>query len=94
VPVFVQLGAWGWRYTPATEELSIRAQLVEKGGPAYCWDNIAASTLLYPKLLHSSPRHSHSILSAHRNTLIFQRKFFLPTVKTRQPVRQISSLLI
>ena len=34
VPVFAQLGAWGRRYTPATEELSIRAQLLEEGGPA------------------------------------------------------------
>lgn len=34
VPIFAQLGAWGRRYTPATEELSIRAQLLEEGGPA------------------------------------------------------------
>lgn len=33
VPVFAQLGAWGRRHTPATEELSIRAQLLEEGGP-------------------------------------------------------------
>ena len=37
VPVFAQLGAWGRRYTPATEELSIRAQLLEEGGPLM-WD--------------------------------------------------------
>ena len=37
VPVFAQLGAWGRRYTPATEELSIRARLLEEGGPAM-WD--------------------------------------------------------
>ena len=37
VPVFAQLGAWGRRYTPATEELSIRAELLERGGPAL-WD--------------------------------------------------------
>jgi DNA-binding HxlR family transcriptional regulator len=37
VPVFAQLGAWGRRYTPVTEELSIRAQLLEEGGPAM-WD--------------------------------------------------------
>jgi hypothetical protein len=30
----------------------------------------------------------------HGNALIFQRKFFLPTVKARPSVRQISSLLI
>jgi DNA-binding HxlR family transcriptional regulator len=37
VPIFAQLGAWGRRYTDATEELSIRAQLLEEGGPAM-WD--------------------------------------------------------
>jgi DNA-binding HxlR family transcriptional regulator len=34
VPIFAQLGAWGRRHTTATEELSIRAQLLEEGGPA------------------------------------------------------------
>ena len=28
----------------------------------YRWDNIAINTLLYPKLLHTIPRHSHSIV--------------------------------
>lgn len=34
VPVFVQLGAWGRRYLPVSEALSIRAQVLEEGGPA------------------------------------------------------------
>ena len=33
VPVFAQLGAWGRRHLPVTEELSIRAELLERGGP-------------------------------------------------------------
>ncbi|WP_295805643.1 helix-turn-helix domain-containing protein [uncultured Nitratireductor sp.] len=33
VPLLVQMGAWGRRFTPATQELSIRAQLLEEGGP-------------------------------------------------------------
>ena len=33
VPLLAQLGAWGRRHRPATEELSIRAQLLEEGGP-------------------------------------------------------------
>jgi DNA-binding HxlR family transcriptional regulator len=41
VPIFAQLGAWGRRYTPATEDLSIRAQLLEEGGPAM-WDRFMA----------------------------------------------------
>lgn len=34
VPVLVQLGAWGRIHRPATPELSVRAELLEKGGPA------------------------------------------------------------
>ena len=33
VPVIAQLGAWGRRHLPAGRELSIRAQLLEEGGP-------------------------------------------------------------
>jgi hypothetical protein len=34
VPVFAMMGAWGRRFLPVTEELSIRAELLEDGGPA------------------------------------------------------------
>lgn len=34
VPVLAALGAWGRRHTPASRDLSIRAQLLEEGGPA------------------------------------------------------------
>ena len=33
VPLLAQLGSWGRRHTPASRELSIRAQLLEAGGP-------------------------------------------------------------
>lgn len=33
VPLLVQMGAWGRRHTPATEVLSVRARLLEDGGP-------------------------------------------------------------
>ncbi len=33
VPLLAHMGAWGRRFTPATRELSIRAQLLEDGGP-------------------------------------------------------------
>jgi len=32
VPLLAHMGAWGRRHTPATKELSIRAQLLEEGG--------------------------------------------------------------
>ncbi len=33
VPLFAQMGAWGRRHLEVSEELSIRAQLLEEGGP-------------------------------------------------------------
>jgi DNA-binding HxlR family transcriptional regulator len=33
VPLLVQMGAWGRRHTPVSPELSIRARLLEEGGP-------------------------------------------------------------
>ena len=33
VPVFAQIGAWGNRWLPVTEAFSIRARLMEAGGP-------------------------------------------------------------
>ncbi|MBY4629248.1 winged helix-turn-helix transcriptional regulator [Rhizobium croatiense] len=37
VPVFAMIGAWGRRHLPVTEDLSIRAQLLEEGGQPL-WD--------------------------------------------------------
>jgi DNA-binding HxlR family transcriptional regulator len=34
VPLLAQMGAWGRRFTPASKELSVRAQILEEGGPA------------------------------------------------------------
>ena len=33
VPLLAHMGAWGRRHTPVSKELSIRAQLLEEGGP-------------------------------------------------------------
>ncbi|MFD2264630.1 winged helix-turn-helix transcriptional regulator [Lacibacterium aquatile] len=33
VPIMAHLGAWGRRYLPVSEDLSIRAEVLEKGGP-------------------------------------------------------------
>jgi len=33
VPLLAQMGAWGCRHAPASEALSIRAQILEEGGP-------------------------------------------------------------
>jgi DNA-binding HxlR family transcriptional regulator len=33
VPLFAMMGAWGRRHLPVTHELSVRAELLEDGGP-------------------------------------------------------------
>lgn len=37
VPIMAMVGGWGRRHLPVSEELSIRAQLLEEGGPPM-WD--------------------------------------------------------
>lgn len=37
VPLLAQMGAWGRRHTQSSEELSVRAELLENGGPPL-WD--------------------------------------------------------
>lgn len=37
VPVLAALGSWGRRHLPASHELSVRAELLERGGPEL-WD--------------------------------------------------------
>jgi DNA-binding HxlR family transcriptional regulator len=41
VPLLAQMGAWGRRHTPVSKALSIRAQILEEGGPAL-WDGFMA----------------------------------------------------
>jgi len=41
LPVLAQMAAWGRKHLPVTEELAIRAQLLEEGGPKL-WDEFMA----------------------------------------------------
>ncbi|HYD14563.1 MAG TPA: helix-turn-helix domain-containing protein [Allosphingosinicella sp.] len=41
VPLFAQMGAWGRRHLPVTHELSVRAELLETGGPKL-WEDFMA----------------------------------------------------
>lgn len=41
LPVFAHLGAWGRQWLPVSPELSIRAQLMEEGGPDM-WERFMA----------------------------------------------------
>jgi DNA-binding HxlR family transcriptional regulator len=41
LPVLAQMSCWGRKYLPVSEELSIRAQLLEEGGPPM-WDEFTS----------------------------------------------------
>jgi DNA-binding HxlR family transcriptional regulator len=62
VPLLVQMGAWGRRHMPASPGLSIRAQLLEEGGPAM-WEAFMAEL----RSLHlGAPAPKRSILAELR----------------------------
>ncbi len=47
VPLLATIGAWGHRHTPASRELSIRAQLLEAGGPDMWRDMMAELRVIH-----------------------------------------------
>jgi DNA-binding HxlR family transcriptional regulator len=59
VPLLVQMGTWGRRHASASEELSIRAQLLEEGGPKL-WEAFMAEL----RMLHlGAPAAGPSVLA-------------------------------
>ena len=64
VPVIAQLGAWGRRHLPASRELSIRAELLEEGGPQL-WEEFMAE-LREQHLGIPRPEGSESVLDRLR----------------------------
>lgn len=59
LPVLAQMAAWGRHHLPVTEELSIRAQLLEEGGPklwAEFMDELREMHLGPDKRLKPKPR--------------------------------------
>lgn len=59
VPLLAHMGAWGRRHLPVSEELSIRAQLLEEGGPPM-WDAFMAEL----RAIHlGAPRPRRSVFA-------------------------------
>src|SRR2546423_15633097 len=59
LPVLVELGSWGRRYLPASDELSVRIQVLEEGGPtmwADFMDELGTEHLHQPAAAHRRPR--------------------------------------
>ncbi|ATB39481.1 transcriptional regulator [Cystobacter fuscus] len=59
VPLLAQMGAWGLRHTPVTEELAIRARLLAEGGPPL-WEAFMAEL----RALHlDAPAPARSVIA-------------------------------
>jgi DNA-binding HxlR family transcriptional regulator len=70
LPVLAEMAAWGSKYLPASRELSIRAQILEEGGPKL-WAEFMAEL-----------RESHLQLPTPRDTS--SRRLKAPRVSVRQ----------
>jgi DNA-binding HxlR family transcriptional regulator len=68
LPVLAQMAVWGRKYLPVTEELSIRAQLLQEGGPKLWKDFMAElreTHLGRPKRRRSGPSVSERLKAAY-----------------------------
>jgi DNA-binding HxlR family transcriptional regulator len=60
VPVLVRLGAWGRRFLPASDELSVRIEVLERGGPPM-WDDFMDELPRIHLGQDASSRHGPSV---------------------------------
>ncbi|MFF0964455.1 winged helix-turn-helix transcriptional regulator [Streptomyces sp. NPDC003703] len=72
VPVMVALGSWGMRHRPTTPELTVRARLLEEGGPQL-WQNLMdelrETHLGTPRPNPHHPRASELLRTAYEQAL-------------------------
>ncbi|GED90751.1 helix-turn-helix domain-containing protein [Streptomyces sp. 6-11-2] len=72
VPIMVALGSWGMRHRPTTPELSVRARLLEDGGP-HLWEDVMDELrevhLGIPRPKPNHPRASEILQAAYEQAL-------------------------
>lgn len=72
VPVFAVIGAWGRRHLPVSRELSIRAQVLEEGGPGM-WeafmDELREAHLGLPRPRPDAPSVAATLQAAYEAVL-------------------------
>lgn len=72
VPVFAMIGAWGRRHLPVSRELSIRAQVLEEGGPGM-WeafmDELREAHLGVPRPRPDAPSVAATLHAAYEAVL-------------------------
>ncbi|MFE6667538.1 winged helix-turn-helix transcriptional regulator [Streptomyces sp. NPDC057697] len=72
VPLMVALGSWGLRHRPTTPELSVRARLLEDGGPRLredLMDELREAHLGIPRPDPDRPRASELLRAAYEQAL-------------------------
>ncbi|MYR61952.1 transcriptional regulator [Streptomyces sp. SID625] len=76
VPVMAALGSWGMRHRPTTPELTVRARLLEEGGPQL-WQNLMdelrETHLGIPRPDPDQPRASELLRTAYEQALTESR---------------------
>lgn len=73
VPLLAQMAAWGRRHTPVSEELSIRAQLLEEGGPPMWEDFMAELRTLHLGMTAAGPSVLATLQAAYEETVARKR---------------------
>jgi DNA-binding HxlR family transcriptional regulator len=80
LPVLAQMAVWGRKYLPVSEELGIRAQLLDEGGPAL-WDEFMSelreahlSAPARPRSKSEGPSVADRLQAAYEAVAVKRRK--------------------
>jgi DNA-binding HxlR family transcriptional regulator len=77
LPILAQMAGWGREYLPVTEELGIRAQLLQEGGPKM-WDalmdELRETHLGAPRRRRTGPSVAEKLQAAYRAVVARKRR--------------------
>ncbi|MEQ8935054.1 MAG: helix-turn-helix domain-containing protein [Amphiplicatus sp.] len=77
LPILAQMSSWGRKYLPVTEELSIRAELLDQGGPKFLadfMDELREIHLGAPPKRRKGPAPSAQLRAAYEAVVAKRRK--------------------
>lgn len=77
LPILAQMAGWGRKYLPVTEELGVRAQLLQEGGPKM-WDalmdELRETHLGAPKRRRNGPSVAEKLRAAYQAVVARKRR--------------------